>query len=116
MARAFPNSAFVGSDYHSGSIDIAQDTGVQERVLFELRPAASYTGTGYDLVTMFDCLHNMGYPIGAVRHVHSTLKPTATSTPWAAPTTPSQPCCAHPCRSPRTSGSRSAHKRRDTHP
>ena len=43
-----------------------------------MAPAAAYGGTGYDLVTMFDCLHDMGDPVGAARHVHSTLKPDGT--------------------------------------
>ena len=79
MAQAFPNSSFVGSDYHAGSIETARqrarEAGVDDRVLFEVEPSASYTGTGYDLVTMFDCLHDMGDPVGAAHHVRSTLKP-----------------------------------------
>ncbi len=82
MAEAFPNSTFVGSDYHDGSIETArqraQDAGVADRVTFNAEPAASFSGTGYDLVTMFDCLHDMGDPVGAARHVHSTLKPDGT--------------------------------------
>jgi SAM-dependent methyltransferase len=77
MAQAFPNSTFVGSDYYPESIDIAsaraQEAGVAERVSFELAPAAGYSGKGYDLVTMFDCLHDMGDPAGAARHVRETL-------------------------------------------
>ncbi|HEX4734803.1 MAG TPA: class I SAM-dependent methyltransferase [Thermoleophilaceae bacterium] len=77
MARAFPNSTFVGSDYHLGSIETArrraQEAGVSDRVVFEHAPAAGYPGTGYDLVTMFDCLHDMGDPVGAARHVRETL-------------------------------------------
>ena len=79
MAQAFPNSTFVGSDYHDGSIETArrraEEAGVADRVSFQIAPAAAYTGSGYDLVTMFDCLHDMGDPVGAARHVHSTLKP-----------------------------------------
>ncbi len=82
MAKAFPNSAFLGSDYHDGSIQTARDrareAGVADRVRFEVQPAAAYTGSGYDLVTMFDCLHDMGDPIGAARHVRSTLEPDGT--------------------------------------
>jgi 2-polyprenyl-3-methyl-5-hydroxy-6-metoxy-1,4-benzoquinol methylase len=78
MAQAFPNSTFFGFDYHPGSIETArqraQEAGVGERVRFEVEPAAAYGGSGYDLVTMFDCLHDMGDPVGAARHVHSTLK------------------------------------------
>jgi 2-polyprenyl-3-methyl-5-hydroxy-6-metoxy-1,4-benzoquinol methylase len=82
MAKAFPISSFVGADYHDGSIGIARDrareAGVSDRVHFEVERAAAYTGGGYDLVTMFDCLHDMGDPIGAARHVHSTLRPDGT--------------------------------------
>jgi SAM-dependent methyltransferase len=82
MAQAFPESTFVGSDYHEGSIQTArqraQSAGVADRVRFEVAPAAAYSGSGYDLVTMFDCLHDMGDPAGAARHVHSTLKPDGT--------------------------------------
>jgi 2-polyprenyl-3-methyl-5-hydroxy-6-metoxy-1,4-benzoquinol methylase len=82
MAEAFPKSAFVGADYHEGSIrtarERARDAGVSDRVHFEVERAAAYTGGGYDLVTMFDCLHDMGDPVGAARHVLSTLKPDGT--------------------------------------
>jgi 2-polyprenyl-3-methyl-5-hydroxy-6-metoxy-1,4-benzoquinol methylase len=82
MAQAFPNSTFVGSDYHEGSIatarERAREAGVAERVSFQTAPAAAYSGGGYDLVTMFDCLHDMGDPVGAARHVRSTLKPDGT--------------------------------------
>jgi SAM-dependent methyltransferase len=82
MARAFPNSTFVGSDYHDGSVETArrhaQEADVTARVRFETAPAAAYSGTGYDLVTMFDCLHDMGDPVGAARHVRGTLKPDGT--------------------------------------
>jgi SAM-dependent methyltransferase len=79
MALAFPNSVFKGSDYHAGSIDTARtragDAGLGDRVTFEVAPAASFSGGGYDLVTMFDCLHDMGDPVGAARHVYDTLAP-----------------------------------------
>ncbi len=79
MARAYPNSHFVGSDYHDGSIATArrraEEAGVSDRARFHTAPAAAYSGEGYDLVTMFDCLHDMGDPVGAARHVHETLKP-----------------------------------------
>jgi 2-polyprenyl-3-methyl-5-hydroxy-6-metoxy-1,4-benzoquinol methylase len=82
MAEAFPRSAFVGADYHDGSIQTARErakaAGVAERVHFEVERAAAFTGGGYDLVTMFDCLHDMGDPVGAARHVLSTLKPDGT--------------------------------------
>lgn len=82
MAQAFPKSSFVGSDYHEGSIQTARQravgAAVADRVRFEVAPAAAYSGSGYDLVTMFDCLHDMGDPVGAARHVRSTLKPDGT--------------------------------------
>src|SRR5680860_628768 len=77
MAKAFPNSTFVGSDYHAESIETARqraaDAGVDDRVTFEVAPAASFSGNGFDLVTMFDCLHDMGDPVGAARHVRETI-------------------------------------------
>jgi len=82
MARAFPNSTFVGSDYHAGSIETARrrarDAGVEDRVSFEVASAADYGGADYDLVTMFDRLHDMGDPVGAARHVRDTLAPGGT--------------------------------------
>lgn len=77
MAQAFPQSKFTGFDYHEASIATAReratDAGVGSQVAFETVPAAAYPGTGYDLVTMFDCLHDMGDPVGAARHVHASL-------------------------------------------
>jgi SAM-dependent methyltransferase len=77
MAKAFPSSTFVGTDYHEGSIATARErateAGVDSRVRFETDPASSYAGDGYDLVTMFDCLHDMGDPVGAARHVRQSL-------------------------------------------
>jgi 2-polyprenyl-3-methyl-5-hydroxy-6-metoxy-1,4-benzoquinol methylase len=82
MAQAFPSSTFVGSDYHEGSIETAreraQEAGVADRVRFEIAPADRYGGEGYDLVTMFDCLHDMGDPVGAARHVRGSLEPDGT--------------------------------------
>ena len=82
MAQAFPNSTYAGFDYHDGSITTAReraaDAGVGDRVRFETAPASAYAGAGYDLVTMFDCLHDMGDPVGAARHVRSTLAPDGT--------------------------------------
>ncbi len=82
MAQAFPNSTFVGTDYHAGSIETARErakeAGVGDRVTFEQAAAANHPGSGYDLVTMFDCLHDMGDPVGAARHVHDVLAPDGT--------------------------------------
>jgi SAM-dependent methyltransferase len=82
MAQAFPRSTFVGSDYHDGSIETArrraQEAGVADRVRFEAAAAASDHGEGYDLATMFDCLHDMGDPVGAARQVRRMLKQDGT--------------------------------------
>ena len=82
MSQAFPNSSFTGSDYHGGSIEAARDrareAGVADRVTFEVAPASAFGGGGYDLVTMFDCLHDMGDPVGAARRVRGSLKPDGT--------------------------------------
>jgi SAM-dependent methyltransferase len=79
MAQAFPRSVFAGSDYHAESIEAARraarEAGVDDRVRFDVAPAAGYDGDGYALVTMFDCLHDMGDPVGAARHVLRTLAP-----------------------------------------
>jgi 2-polyprenyl-3-methyl-5-hydroxy-6-metoxy-1,4-benzoquinol methylase len=77
MALAFPASSFVGTDYHSGSIETARrrasEAGVTDRVTFESAPASSFPGQGYDLLTMFDCLHDMGDPVGAAAHARRAL-------------------------------------------
>jgi len=82
MARAFPQSAFTGFDYHGPSIDAARkaaaEAGVDDRVSFEVASAREYPGTGYDLVGFFDCLHDMGDPTGAARHVLTSLAPDGT--------------------------------------
>jgi 2-polyprenyl-3-methyl-5-hydroxy-6-metoxy-1,4-benzoquinol methylase len=77
MAQAFPKSKFVGFDAHEGSIKAARkrakDAGVADRVKFEVALSTDYPGKDYDLVAHFDCLHDMGDPVGAARHVHETL-------------------------------------------
>jgi 2-polyprenyl-3-methyl-5-hydroxy-6-metoxy-1,4-benzoquinol methylase len=82
MAKAYPKSRFVGFDYHASSIESARkhaaDNGVADRVTFEVARAQDYPGRDYDLVAFFDCLHDMGDPIGAARHVRETLKPDGT--------------------------------------
>ncbi len=78
MAKSYPKSEFGGFDYHDKSIATARqrakDAGVGNRVRFELAKAKDYPGKDYDFVTFFDCLHDMGDPVGAASHVHSTLK------------------------------------------
>ncbi|MBP7416914.1 MAG: class I SAM-dependent methyltransferase [Pyrinomonadaceae bacterium] len=77
MAQAYPNSTFVGFDYHDKSIEAARtkadEAGVSDRVRFEVASAKDFPGGGYDLVTFFDCLHDMGDPVGAATHVRRTL-------------------------------------------
>jgi SAM-dependent methyltransferase len=79
MAEAFPNSQFVGFDYHDASIErareIAKEAGLSDRVSFAVASAADYPGGDYDLVCVFDCLHDMGDPVGAAAHIHETLAP-----------------------------------------
>jgi 2-polyprenyl-3-methyl-5-hydroxy-6-metoxy-1,4-benzoquinol methylase len=82
MAKAFPNSTFLGFDYHGRSIDYARraasEAGVSDRATFDVAKAKDYPGRDYDLVTFFDCLHDMGDPVGASAHVLETLKPDGT--------------------------------------
>jgi SAM-dependent methyltransferase len=82
MAEAYPASEFVGFDYHDASIEhacrSAAQAGLGDRVRFEVAPAKEYPGDGYDLVCMFDCLHDMGDPVGAAAHVLRTLAPDGT--------------------------------------
>jgi SAM-dependent methyltransferase len=77
LAAAYPNSTIHGFDYHDESIsrarERARDAGLNGRASFDVAPAAAFPGTGYDLVAMFDCLHDMGDPVGAARHVRSAL-------------------------------------------
>jgi SAM-dependent methyltransferase len=79
MAQAYPNSKFVGFDYHAASIErawqVAHQLGVDDRVGFQVAWAKGYPGKGYDLVAFFDCLHDMGDPEGAAAHVRETLAP-----------------------------------------
>jgi len=76
MAKAFSKSKFFGFDYHQPSIDRARESareaGVADRATFERATAKEYPGT-FDLVAFFDCLHDMGDPVGAAAHVKSTL-------------------------------------------
>src|SRR6266513_3096688 len=77
MAEAFPNSQFFGFDYHEESIErareAAREAGVEDRITFAVASAKDYPGDGYDLVCVFDCLHDMGDPVGASAHVRETL-------------------------------------------
>ena len=78
MAEAFPNSEFIGFDFHAASIadarKHAETHGANGNLRFEVATAKEFPGKDYDLVTSFDCLHDMGDPIGAARHIHRSLK------------------------------------------
>ncbi|CAK9889732.1 MULTISPECIES: class I SAM-dependent methyltransferase [Pseudomonas] len=82
MAQAFPASRFSGFDYHGPSITIASERaaegGVAERTQFVQASAKNFPGNDYDLICYFDCLHDMGDPVGAARHAYDTLKPDGT--------------------------------------
>ena len=77
MAEAFPNSEFFGFDYHEESIEAAREAakeaGVEDRITFAVASAKDYPGADYDLVCVFDCLHDMGDPVGASAHIKETL-------------------------------------------
>jgi SAM-dependent methyltransferase len=77
MAQAFPKSKFFGFDYHDKSIEGARESakraGVADRVTFEVAKAKEYPGKDYDFVAVFDCLHDMGDPVGASKHVCQSL-------------------------------------------
>ncbi|MFE9627653.1 class I SAM-dependent methyltransferase [Streptomyces sp. NPDC006527] len=77
LAEAYPRTTVSGSDYHRESIALARkkaaEAGVADRVTYEVATAQTFTGTDYDLVTMFDCLHDMGDPLGAARRVREAL-------------------------------------------
>jgi SAM-dependent methyltransferase len=77
MAEAYPNSRFIGYDFHEPSITAARqralDGGVADRATFEVAAAQDYDDAGFDLVCFFDCLHDMGDPVGAARHAYDTM-------------------------------------------
>jgi SAM-dependent methyltransferase len=80
MAHAYPESSFTGSDYHEESIIQARKraSGLNGQMKFEVASAQTFNGGPYDLVTSFDCLHDMGDPIGAARHIREMLAPDGT--------------------------------------
>ncbi|WP_303831023.1 class I SAM-dependent methyltransferase [Asticcacaulis taihuensis] len=82
MAKAFPTAKLTGFDYHGPSIEraraAAKEAGVDDRVTFEQASAKDFPARDYDLVAMFDCLHDMGDPVGAGKHVRETLAPDGT--------------------------------------
>jgi 2-polyprenyl-3-methyl-5-hydroxy-6-metoxy-1,4-benzoquinol methylase len=82
MAQAYPKSTFIGFDYHDKSIEMArhraEEGRVADRVRFEVAKAKDFPGNDYDFVTYFDCLHDMGDPVGAAAHVRETIKSDGT--------------------------------------
>src|SRR6266446_2518929 len=77
MAKAFPKSHFFGFDYHDKSVEAARESakrnGIADRVTFEVAKAKEFAGRNYDFVSVFDCLHDMGDPVGAAEHVRESL-------------------------------------------
>lgn len=82
LAQAFPKSRFFGFDFHEASIEQARqraaDAGVDRRVSFAKAKARDFAGDDFDLVCFFDCLHDMGDPVGAAKRAHAALKPGGT--------------------------------------
>jgi len=83
MAKAYPNSTFVGFDNHEPLIEIANKKAIQEgldkdKIRFEVATSTQFPGDNYDLIAFFDCLHDMGDPVGAASHVFRSLKPDGT--------------------------------------
>lgn len=81
LARAFPHSTFLGIDPHAASIEHAREHAIEEglaNVTFEIGSAKVFSGANYDLVTMFDALHDMGDPVGAAAHIRECLHPEGT--------------------------------------
>ncbi|HEU4368710.1 MAG TPA: class I SAM-dependent methyltransferase [Methylomirabilota bacterium] len=82
MAKAYPSSRFVGIDFHKPSVEIAgqraAEAGLGARVSFITATAQAYTERDFDLICFFDCLHDMGDPVGAARHARHALKDDGT--------------------------------------
>ncbi|MCX5404028.1 methyltransferase domain-containing protein [Streptomyces sp. NBC_01298] len=77
IAKAFPQATVHGFDYSEEAISIArqlaEEAGLSDRVVFDVAAADDYPGSGYDLVTFFNALHDMGDPVAAAQHVHKSL-------------------------------------------
>lgn len=77
MAKEYPRSHIVGFDYHKPSIELARERAKKEglgNITFEMARSSDYPGNDFDLVTFFDCFHDMGDPLGAAKHVLESLK------------------------------------------
>ncbi|HXP66875.1 MAG TPA: class I SAM-dependent methyltransferase, partial [Steroidobacteraceae bacterium] len=82
MAKTYPKSTFIGYDYHGESIRVARERAAAAGVhnaQFEVGDAVSYAGKDFDVIAFFDCLHDMGDPIGAARHARQALRPDGTA-------------------------------------
>lgn len=78
LAKAFPNSDFVGYDYHAPSVETATERAEEAgatNARFEVADATGYQAKDFDLIAFFDCLHDLADPAGAARHARSALKP-----------------------------------------
>ena len=79
MAKTYPNSKFYGFDYHEPSIErareAAKEAGVSDRLTFEVASAKDFNGGAYDMIAIFDALHDMGDPVGAAKHIRESLAP-----------------------------------------
>jgi SAM-dependent methyltransferase len=82
MAKTYPNSTFIGYDYHVQSINVARERAASAgtaNAQFEVADAVSYRGNAFDLIAFFDCLHDMGDPIGVSRHAREALRNDGTA-------------------------------------
>lgn len=82
LAKTYPNSKFYGFDYHEPSIQWAKEQaekeGVADRVTFQVAKSTDFSGSDYDVVAFFDCLHDMADPYGAAAHTYKALKKDGT--------------------------------------
>jgi SAM-dependent methyltransferase len=82
MAKTYPDSEFVGYDYHAESVRVAGEKAAAAgatNARFEVADATSYEGSGFDLIAFFDCLHDMGDPVSAARHAREAIKDDGTA-------------------------------------
>jgi ubiquinone/menaquinone biosynthesis C-methylase UbiE len=82
MAKTYPKSTFVGYDYHGESIRVARERAAAAGIAnaqFEVSDAVSYPGKEFDVIAFFDCLHDMGDPVGVARHARQALKADGTA-------------------------------------
>ncbi|OEV05591.1 class I SAM-dependent methyltransferase [Streptomyces oceani] len=97
MARAFPKATVRGFDYSEEAVglarELAEEAGLSERVTFDVATADDYPGQDYDLVTLFNCLHDMGDPVASAQHVHKSLHPEGTWMLVESNACPDDVCC-----------------------